>query len=117
MTPRALITGITGQDGRYLADLLLENGYEVHGLTRPPAERDMSARLWRLDGILERITVHTAHLTDSSSLRAIIESVQPAQVYHLGAQSSVSASFRDPVGTYRSNIEGTQNLFAAIHDI
>jgi GDPmannose 4,6-dehydratase len=116
MTPKALITGITGQDGRYLADLLLENGYEVHGLRRPGPERDTSARLWRIEGILDRITLHTASLTDPSAVRSVLEDVEPDQVYHLAAQSSVSASFHDPVGTYRSNIEGTQNLFAAIHE-
>jgi GDPmannose 4,6-dehydratase len=117
MTPKALITGITGQDGRYLADLLLDNGYEVHGLKRPGAERDAPARLWRLGGILHRITLHTASLTDPSALRAVLAEVQPHHVYHLAAQSSVSASFHDPVGTYRNNIEGTQNLLSAIHEM
>jgi GDPmannose 4,6-dehydratase len=117
MTPKALITGITGQDGRYLADLLLDNGYEVHGLKRPGAERDTPARLWRLGGILHRITLHTASLTDPSALRAVLAAVQPHQVYHLAAQSSVSASFHDPVSTYRNNIEGTQNVLSAIHEM
>jgi GDPmannose 4,6-dehydratase len=116
MTPKALITGITGQDGRYLADLLLENGYEVHGLKRPGAERDASARLWRLGDILHRVTLHTASLTDPSALRTILAEVQPVQVYHLAAQSSVSASFHDPVGTYRNNIEGTQNVLSAVQE-
>lgn len=117
MTPKALITGITGQDGRYLADLLLDNGYEVHGLRRPGPERHDDVRLWRLEGIVDRLRVHTASMTDPSSLRHVLATVEPDQVYHLGAQSSVSASFRDPIGTYRSNIEGTQNLFAAIHEM
>jgi GDPmannose 4,6-dehydratase len=116
MTPKALITGITGQDGRYLADLLLDNGYEVHGLKRPGAERDTPARLWRLGDILHRVTLHTASLTDPSALRAVLAEVQPVHVYHLAAQSSVSSSFRDPVGTYRNNIEGTQNVLSAIQE-
>ena len=117
MKPRALITGITGQDGRYLAGLLLDNGFEVHGLKRPGTECDTDPRLWRIQDILGRLTLHIASLTDPASLRAVLEEVQPLQIYHLAAQSSVSSSFLDPAATYRSNIEGTQTLLAAIHDV
>jgi GDPmannose 4,6-dehydratase len=117
MTPRALITGITGQDARYLADLLLENGYDVHGLLRPAPGTEAGSRFWRLEGILDRITLHEADLSDATALEAVLRSVEPPEVFHFAALSSVSASFRDPLATYRSNVEGTQNLFGAIRDV
>jgi GDPmannose 4,6-dehydratase len=117
MTPRALITGITGQDARYLADLLLENDYEVHGLTRPATPGDAGARRWRLEGIEDRLTIHEASLQDPAALIAVLQTVEPLEVYHFSALSSVSASFREPDTTFRSNVEGTQNLFAAVHEV
>ena len=80
---KALITGITGQDGSYLAELLLEKGYEVHGITRRASISNTS----RIDHICNKITLHDGDLTDSSSLVRIIGMVQPDEIYNLAAQS------------------------------
>ncbi len=99
MTKRALITGITGQDGSYLAELLLEKGYEVHGIKR----RASSFNTQRVDHIYQdpheagaRMHLHYGDLTDSSNLTRIIAEVQPDEVYNLGAQSHVAVSFEAP---------------------
>ena len=96
MTKRALITGVTGQDGSYLAEFLLEKGYEVHGIKR----RASSLNTQRVDHIYEdphtdnaRFRLHYGDLTDSSNLTRIISEVQPDEVYNLGAQSHVAVSF------------------------
>ncbi|MBQ2952466.1 MAG: GDP-mannose 4,6-dehydratase, partial [Clostridia bacterium] len=89
---KALITGITGQDGSYLAELLLEKGYEVHGITR----RASISNTARIDHIRSRITLHDGDLTDSSSLIRIIGMVQPDEIYNLAAQSHVQVSFDVP---------------------
>ena len=89
---KALITGITGQDGSYLAELLLEKGYEVHGITR----RASISNTARIDHIRNRITLHDGDLTDSSSLVRIIGLVQPDEIYNLAAQSHVQVSFDVP---------------------
>ena len=89
---KALITGITGQDGSYLAELLLEKGYEVHGVTR----RASISNTARIDHILDRITLHDGDLSDSSSLVRIIGLVQPDELYNLAAQSHVQVSFDVP---------------------
>ena len=89
---KALITGITGQDGSYLAELLLEKGYEVHGITR----RASISNTARIDHIRSRITLHDGDLTDSSSLVRIIGMVQPDEIYNLAAQSHVQGSFDVP---------------------
>lgn len=89
---KALITGITGQDGSYLAEFLLEKGYEVHGITR----RASISNTGRIDHILDRITLHDGDLSDSSSLIRIISLVQPDEIYNLAAQSHVQVSFDVP---------------------
>ena len=89
---KALITGITGQDGSYLAEFLLEKGYEVHGITR----RSSISNTARIDHIKERISLHDGDLTDSSSLIRIIGLVQPDEIYNLAAQSHVQVSFDVP---------------------
>lgn len=89
---KALITGITGQDGSYLAELLLEKGYEVHGITR----RASLSNTVRIDHILDKITLHDGDLSDSSSLIRIIGLVQPDELYNLAAQSHVQVSFDVP---------------------
>ena len=86
---KALITGITGQDGSYLAEFLLEKGYEVHGITR----RASISNTARIDHIKDRIKLHDGDLTDSSSLIRIIGLVQPDEIYNLAAQSHVQVSF------------------------
>lgn len=89
---KALITGITGQDGSYLAQLLLSKGYEVHGIIR----RASASNTTRIDGILDKITLHDGDLTDSTSLIRIIMTVQPDEIYNLAAQSHVQISFDIP---------------------
>ena len=88
----ALITGINGQDGSYLAEFLLEKGYEVHGVTR----RASSANTGRIEHILDQITLHDGDLADSSSMIRIIGLVQPDEIYNLAAQSHVQVSFDVP---------------------
>ena len=92
MSKVALITGITGQDGSYLAEFLLEKGYEVHGIVR----RASISNTGRIDHLLEKITLHDGDLSDSSSLIRIINIVQPDEIYNLAAQSHVQVSFDVP---------------------
>ena len=92
MSKIAMITGITGQDGSYLAEFLLEKGYEVHGITR----RSSIANTGRIEHILDRIRLHDGDLTDSTSLIRIIREVQPTEIYNLAAQSHVQVSFDVP---------------------
>ena len=92
MSKVALITGITGQDGSYLAEFLLEKGYEVHGITR----RASISNTARIDHILDKIKLHDGDLSDSSSLIRIISIVQPDEIYNLAAQSHVQVSFDVP---------------------
>jgi len=117
MTKRALITGITGQDGSYLAEFLLEKGYEVHGIKR----RASSLNTQRVDHIYEdphtdsaRFRLHYGDLTDSSNLTRIISEVQPDEVYNLGAQSHVAVSFEAPEYTADVDAMGTLRLLEAI---
>ncbi|MEL6172634.1 MAG: GDP-mannose 4,6-dehydratase, partial [Pseudomonadota bacterium] len=113
----ALITGTTGQDGSYLAELLLEKGYAVHGLKR----RASSFNTQRIDHIYEdphthnqRFTLHYGDLTDSSNLTRILQQVQPDEVYNLGAQSHVAVSFESPEYTADVDALGTLRLLEAI---
>jgi GDPmannose 4,6-dehydratase len=82
---KALITGITGQDGSYLAELLLEKGYEVHGLVR----RSSSFNTWRIDHVRSRLALHYGDLVDQNSLVRTLETIEPDEIYNLGAQSHV----------------------------
>jgi len=113
---RALITGITGQDGSYLADLLLEKGYEVHGIVRRVALEDPSHRLWRLQHILDDIVLHAASLESYASIFNVVEKVKPDECYHLAAQSFVSYSFEDAFSTLNININGTLFVLSAIKE-
>ncbi|MCL6545467.1 MAG: GDP-mannose 4,6-dehydratase [Bryobacteraceae bacterium] len=114
---RALITGITGQDGSYLAEFLLEKGYEVHGIVRRVALEDPEHRLSRLSGVLDRIVLHAASLESYASLHQVVEKVRPDECYHLAAQSFVSYSFDDEFSTLNVNINGTHYLLAAIKNL
>ena len=114
MLKKALITGITGQDGSYLAELLLSKGYEVHGVVRRVAIEDPLHRLWRLRHILDQIKLHSGSLESYASIFNIVEEVSPHECYHLGAQSFVSYSFEDEFTTIHSNINGTHYLLSAI---
>ncbi len=113
---KALITGITGQDGAYLANLLLEKGYEVHGIVRRVALEDPEHRLWRINNIVNRITLHSGSLESYASIFSIVEKVKPDECYHLGAQSFVSYSFDDEFSTLQTNIAGTHHVLSAIKD-
>ena len=95
MRKRALITGITGQDGSYLSELLLKKNYQVHGLIRRVAAEDKTHRLWRLKHIVDKITLHPASLESYASMVKIIQKIKPHEVYHLGAQSYIDYAFKD----------------------
>ena len=116
MKKKVLITGITGQDGSYLAELLLAKNYEVHGLVRRVALEDETHRLWRIQNILDKITIHAASLESYASIVKIISKIKPTEVYHLGAQSYVSHSFEDEFSTINININGTHYLLSAIKE-
>ena len=117
MTKRALITGITGQDGSYLAEFLLSKGYEVHGIVRRVALEDPEHRLWRVRSILDKIHVHGASLESFASLFSVIETVRPDECYHLAAQSFVSYSFEDEFSTLNTNINGTHFVLSALQKL
>jgi GDPmannose 4,6-dehydratase len=116
---KALITGITGQDGSYLSELLLEKGYEVHGIVR----RTSTINTDRIDHLYEdphsetaRLFLHYGDLTDGTTLRRILEEVQPIEIYNLGAQSHVRVSFDSPEYTVDAVAMGTLRLLEAIRD-
>src|ERR1044071_5640840 len=110
----ALITGITGQDGSYLAELLLGKGYTVHGIVRRVALEDPEHRLSRVHPIRGRVTLHAASLESYASIHQVVAKVQPTECYHLAAQSFVSYSFDDEFSTLNTNINGTHYVLAAI---
>ena len=116
MTKKALITGITGQDGSYLAEFLLRKKYQVHGLIRRVAAEDKTHRLWRLKNILNKITLHSASLESYASIVKIIQKIKPKEVYHLGAQSYIDYAFKDEFSTINTNINGTHFILSAIRD-
>ena len=107
---KALITGITGQDGSYLAELLLEKGYEVHGIVR----RASMINTHRLDHIYEKIKLHYGDLTDSTNLIRVIQTVKPDEIYNLGAQSHVKVSFEIPEYTGQVDALGTLRVLEAV---
>lgn len=113
---KALITGITGQDGSYLAELLLEKGYQVHGIVRRVAQEDPDKRLGRIKHILPKITLHSASLESYASIFNIIQKIKPQECYHLAAQSFVSYSFEDAFSTINTNINGTHYVLSAIKE-
>ena len=112
----ALITGITGQDGSYLAELLLSKGYEVHGIVRRVALEDETHRLWRIKEILKDITLHAGSLESYATLFNIILKIKPDEVYHLAAQSYVGYSFEDEFSTFNMNINGTHYILSALKE-
>src|SRR5579863_4322392 len=112
--PKALISGITGQDGSYLAELLLAKGYEVHGIVRRVALEDPENRLNRLHAVMARLKLHAGSLESYASLHQVVGKVLPDECYHLAAQSFVSYSFDDEFSTLNANINGTHYLLAAL---
>jgi GDPmannose 4,6-dehydratase len=110
---KALITGITGQDGSYLAELLLEKGYEVHGLVR----RSSSFNTWRIDHVRDRLVLHYGDLVDQNSLARALEALQPDEVYNLAAQSHVKVSFDMPEYTTDVTAIGVLRVLDAVRDL
>jgi GDPmannose 4,6-dehydratase len=111
---KALITGITGQDGSYLAEFLLDKGYEVHGIVRRVALEHPQARMWRIKHLLDRIRIHHASMESYASIFNIIADVKPDECYHLAAQSYVSYSFEDEFSTINTNLNGTHYVLSAL---
>src|SRR5438067_7163661 len=113
MAKRAIITGITGQDGSYLAELLLEQGYEVVGTVR----RSSAPNLWRIDHLLSRITLKPADLLDQLSLLRVIDEIRPDEIYNLAAMSFVPASWDQPLLTGEFNAQGVTRVLEAIRQV
>jgi GDPmannose 4,6-dehydratase len=117
MTKKALITGITGQDGSYLAEHLLAMGYEVHGLVRRVALEDPERRFTRIAHLLDRVQLHAASLESYPSIFKVISHHEFDECYHLAAQSFVAESFSDGFSTMNTNINGTHYMLAALQDL
>ena len=113
---KALITGITGQDGSYLAEFLLSKNYEVHGIVRRVAIEDPDHRLWRIRHIRDRVFLHAASLESFASIFYVVDKVKPDECYHLSAQSFVSYSFEDEFSTINTNINGTHYVLTALKE-
>jgi GDPmannose 4,6-dehydratase len=113
MAKRAIITGVTGQDGSYLTELLLEKGYEVTGIVR----RLSASNMWRIDHLLDRITLRPADLLDQLSLVRVIQDVRPAEFYNLAAMSFVPASWDQPMLTGEFNAQGVTRVLEAIRQV
>ena len=113
MSKRAIITGITGQDGSYLAELLLEKGYEVTGVVR----RSSSPNLWRIEHLLDRVTLRPADLLDQQSMMRIIQDVRPHELYNLAAMSFVPASWDQPLLTGEYNSMGVTRILEAVRQV
>ncbi|HKX30417.1 MAG TPA: GDP-mannose 4,6-dehydratase [Blastocatellia bacterium] len=114
---RALITGITGQDGSYLAEHLLAQGYEVHGIVRRVAMEDPDRRFHRISRLLDRIELHPASMESYPSIFHVFSHQEYDECYHLAAQSFVAESFADGFSTMNTNINGTHYMLAAVREI
>jgi len=114
MTKQALLTGITGQDGAYLAQLLLNEGYAVHGVIRRSSHRGVEDHRLRWLRVAERVRLHDGDLTDLSSLLRIVREVQPDEIYNLAAQSFVASSWRQPILTANVTAVGVTNMLEAM---
>src|ERR1700760_641364 len=113
MAKRAIITGVTGQDGSYLAELLLQKGYEVIGVVR----RSSSPNFWRIEHLLDRIQIRPADLLDQLSLIRVLADVEPHEVYNLAAMSFVPASWDQPMLTGEFNAQGVTRLLDAVRRV
>jgi GDPmannose 4,6-dehydratase len=113
---KALITGIAGQDGSYLAELLLSKGYEVHGIVRRIAIEDTEHKLKNIAHVLDRLRLHVASLDNVLSLIKVIKDVVPDECYQLAASSFVSYSFEDEISILNNNVDSTHYLLAAIRE-
>ena len=117
MSKVALITGITGQDGSYLAEFLLSKGYQIHGIVRRVALEEETHRLWRIRKILKDITLHAGSLESYARIFNIIRKIRPDEIYHLGAQSYIGYSFEDEFSTFSMNINGTHFILSAMKEL
>jgi GDPmannose 4,6-dehydratase len=113
---KALITGIAGQDGSYLAELLLSKGYEVHGIVRRIAIEDTEHKLKNISHFLDRIHLHVASLDNVLSLIKVVKDIAPDECYHLAASSFVSYSFEDEISILNNNVDSTHYLLAALRE-
>src|SRR5436853_7253682 len=113
MAKRAVITGITGQDGSYLAELLLEKGYDVTGIVR----RSSAPNLWRIEHLLDRMTLRPADLVDQLSILRIVDDVKPHEFYDLAAMSFVPASWDQPMLTGEFNAQGMTRVLEAVRQV
>jgi GDPmannose 4,6-dehydratase len=113
MPKRAIITGVTGQDGSYLAELLLEKGYDVYGVVR----RASTTNYWRIESILDRIQIRPADLLDQLSIIRVIEEVEPHEFYNLAAMSFVPASWDQPLLTGEFNSQGVTRVLEAVRQV
>jgi GDPmannose 4,6-dehydratase len=114
MAKRALVTGITGQDGAYLSQFLLEKGYEVHGVIRRSSHRGVEDHRLRWLGVADRVHLHDGDLADLSSLLRTVNDVQPDEIYNLAAQSFVASSWRQPLLTANVTAIGVTNMLEAM---
>src|SRR5215510_746466 len=110
---KAIITGITGQDGSYLADLLLDKGYQVHGVVR----RASTENFQRIEHLRDRLQLHQADLLDQTSLARVLDDVRPDEVYNLAAMSFVPTSWKQPVLTAEYTALGVTRLLDALRQI
>ena len=117
MKKKALITGITGQDGSYLAEHLLNEGYEVHGLVRRVAMEEPERRFGRIQHLLDRLTLHAANLESYPSIFHVFSRNNFDECYHLAAQSFVAESFSDGFSTMNTNVNGTHYVLAALKEV
>jgi GDPmannose 4,6-dehydratase len=113
MSKRAIISGITGQDGSYLAELLLEQGYDVTGIVR----RASAPNFWRIEHLLDRLTLRPADLLDQLSLMRVIDDVRPTEFYNLAAMSFVPASWDQPMLTGEFNSQGVTRVLEAVRQV
>lgn len=116
MTKKALITGISGQDGSYLAELLLSKGYEVHGLVRRSELEDSDRSLKNIASLLNKVTLHAASIESYPSMFRVVERVQPDECYHLAAQSFVSYSFDEEFSIFNVNVNGTHYILSVLKE-
>jgi GDPmannose 4,6-dehydratase len=114
---RALITGISGQDGSYLAELLIEKGYEVHGIVLPAELEDPQNGLYRLEGVRSRLKLHAAALKSYAAISEVFAEARPRECYHLAAQSFVGYSLNDEFSTLETNMAGTHFVLAALKEL
>ncbi|HNV23905.1 MAG TPA: GDP-mannose 4,6-dehydratase [Candidatus Omnitrophota bacterium] len=117
MVKKAFITGIAGQDGSYLSELLLEKGYQVFGLVYPESSENDSRDLWRIQHLLDKIEIFSGSILDGANILKIIHTIKPDECYHLAAKSFVSYSFDDAFSLTTTNINGTLNVLSAIKDV